>query len=66
MWILRGLWLRSFLFGVLIVAGAGSLSPLRAQINCSGANCALIPLSPEEYNALFLELQNQYSSKLFD
>lgn len=64
--ILRGLRLWPSLIGFLIVFGASGLSPLRAQITCSGTNCALIPLTPAEYNALFLELQNQYSTKLFN
>ncbi|MCR9142172.1 MAG: hypothetical protein NXI24_07965 [bacterium] len=39
--------------------------PIHAQITCSGSNCGLIPLTPEEYNAMFVELQNQYSNELF-
>lgn len=39
--------------------------PLQAQITCSGNNCGLIPLTPAEYNSMFVELQNQYANDLF-
>ncbi|MEQ9363010.1 MAG: hypothetical protein RIF32_02135 [Leptospirales bacterium] len=39
---------------------------LHAQLTCTGAVCDSIPISSEEYNLLFNELQFQYTSDLFD
>ncbi len=52
-------------FGLSCIVLTISARPLEAQVTCSGSNCGLIPLTPEEYNALFIELQNQYSNELF-
>ncbi len=39
---------------------------LSAQITCTGTACDYIPLTPEEYNQAFYEIQNQYTRGLFD
>ncbi|MCR9141291.1 MAG: hypothetical protein NXI24_03505 [bacterium] len=39
---------------------------LQAQLTCTGAVCETIPVSSEEYNRLFNELQLQYTNDLFD
>ena len=52
---------------VLTVAiGILNAGPLSAQITCTGASCSQIPLTPAEYNSMFVELQNQYSNDLFN
>ncbi|MEQ9363866.1 MAG: hypothetical protein RIF32_06475 [Leptospirales bacterium] len=51
--------------GLSFLVALAANRPLQAQITCTGDNCGLIPLTPAEYNAMFIELQNQYSNELF-
>ncbi len=56
----------AFCGGLALFLCALAPSAVEAQISCSGPNCALIPLTPDEYNAIFYEFQNQYTSEVFD
>ncbi|MCB1306955.1 MAG: hypothetical protein KDK30_02185 [Leptospiraceae bacterium] len=38
----------------------------QAQISCSGPKCALIPITQDEYNRMYYEFKDQYSSDLFE
>lgn len=54
------------LFAVLLGLAVVPAQELHAQLTCTGAVCDTIPISSDEYNRLFNELQLQYSGDLFD
>lgn len=59
------------LASVALILGAIALTMLpsrglQAQLTCTGAVCDTIPISSDEYNRLFTELQYQYTGDLFD
>jgi hypothetical protein len=69
----RGAAPKTAVFGsvFLLILGIAGLTvmparSLHAQLTCTGAVCDSIPISSEEYNLLFNELQFQYTSDLFD
>lgn len=56
---MRGLLLVLFVFGL-------GQSRLEAQISCTGAGCAYLPLSQATLDQMFYDLKTQYTDKLFE
>lgn len=48
--------------GTLLIAPR----PAEAQIECVGSGCQFIPITPEEYQRIYYEFQNQYANDLID
>ena len=53
-------------FALFVGASLWPGGELHAQFSCTGSVCNTIPISSDEYNRLFSELQYQYTNDLFD